>query len=173
MARRSATAALVRLLVVDFEQPARAAERHRISYVKGAFGSMHFVAGTACSSFLTIDMQPVEILVAITELGQADARFIKHQVRDMATEAQSELLDIECGIELGWIFFKQEAEVIAPVRLVARCAHSLADWTVVVWVVFEKCGHISQYAVFADFNRLVMAFQAKVGLLLTLKVGKP
>lgn len=133
---------------------------------------MHFVACAAGASLFLVDVEVVEVEVAIAELGEAHAFLCLDEIGDVALEAELVALGIERSVELGRVFIGEQAEVVGAVGAMASGALPLADWAVMVWIVGEEFCHVGQCLARVVFGGLVVAIQADIWLWRLLEFGK-
>ena len=120
------------------------------------------MARTACSTpLLLIDMQIVQIQVAVPEIGQVGRFFCQNQVFGVTTETKLVILLAEGRIKLGGVLLCQKAEVFAAVCDMAAAAVVFRNWAVQEFLAFEFIAKSRQDLVLAQIVRLVMTGQAK------------
>lgn len=164
MATGRAGSAVGQLFEVDLEQPSGASEGDGFADVGRSLGGVDFVAGAAGSSLFLIDMEIVEVAIAVAELRQPPARLLEHEIGDVAAEAESEGFDIEGRVELRGVLILEESEALSGVWFVAGGAGAFADRAVVVGIESEKACHVGDGGAGGVGHDFIVAEQAGLGL---------
>jgi hypothetical protein len=131
------------------------------------------MAGAARAALLLVDVQPVQVQVAVPKAGQAGAGLVLHEVGQVAAETQGVTLHLERRVEPRRILHGQQPEMLGRVRLVARGAAAFPDRTVVVGVLTKQLRHVREDPAVGGFELPVVTFETEGRLRLLLEVGKP
>ena len=114
-----------------------------IADVPWVFGGMGIVTGTAGSAFrCLVDMNIMEILVAVSELGEGCRLRVLDEGIVVAHETESEIVRIIGGIELWCKKFTQDAEVVRAVGIMAGGAVLVFNGAVVIGIFGEEGFHV-------------------------------
>lgn len=88
MAGWGTASALIRWLEVDLEHPAAGAERNGLANMGHLLGRVDLVAGSARPALLPVDVQPVQVLIAVAEVRKPLGAFSQHKIRHVTAETQ-------------------------------------------------------------------------------------
>lgn len=134
-------------------------KRYSISDVTWICRGMSIVAGPAGPAFrLFVDMDIMQILVPVSEIGQGCCLWILRQGFAMAHETEGKIVVLIGGIE----FFRKErpknAEIAGTVGVMAGRAVFILDGPVVTLVLGQKGFHVGDF-----FTILVCVFPVMAG----------
>ena len=95
------------------------AERDEILHPLGFCPGMHFVARPAGPASFLVDVNEVQVLIAVAKVSQGRREFIQNERIFMTLEAQIIHFDGERAIEFVWKFVRQDSEMLRAVGLMA------------------------------------------------------
>lgn len=127
-------------LILQLQRPVRLAEGHRFSDMLLLLAGVGGMAGPARSAFgVAVDMKKMEILFAVTKIGQRGCFLCLHRCRVMAGVAEREFVPgIAFDVESGGIFGLEHSIKIAAVRVMAAGTVFFLDRPVVIRVFFQE-----------------------------------
>src|SRR5512141_538108 len=99
-------------------------------------------AGAAPFRFVYVDV--MQIHFAIAELGESGRFPIRQNALFVALEAKTVKLWLVSRVELRGIFLDEQAEIVAPMRLVTGAAILGVDWSVLDRVVGQQVLEVCQ-----------------------------
>jgi len=118
-------------------------ERHRVAYMLGVVGGMGVVACPAGPPlYRLVDMDEMEVLVAVPEAGQGRGPLHARQRLFVAHEAELVIVRVVRGIEERRKILLQNPEVFGAMGIVAAGAVMLSDGPMPVLVVRQELLHI-------------------------------
>ena len=146
MTARSAFTAVRGKLEVDGIHPR--AEWDEIFHSLGFGPGMNFMARPAGpASFRFINVDVMQVLVAVTKVGQSRCAFIQNKRTFMAHEAQIVHFDRKWAVERTRKRIRQNPEMLRAVRLMAQRATALTNGTVQHRIVFDPGLHVDYWSI--------------------------
>ena len=121
MASGSTAAAVVVLLEINREVPV--SERHIILDPLGLGPSVNLVAGPASPPFLPVNVDEMQVLLAVSKPRESCRSLIEHERFLVALEAEFVRFELEWPVEFGWKIVLQDTEILGTVRLMTCRAH--------------------------------------------------
>lgn len=80
------------------------------------------MAGSAGAPFLLVDVNEMQVLIAVSKPRESRRPLMQHESFFMALEAQFVSFQLERAVEFRWKIVFQDAEVFGTVRLMASRA---------------------------------------------------
>lgn len=161
MTARGAFSSVFILHIVGRKIPC--SKRHGITDVFGIVARMDLMTGTAGPPFDgPVDVPKVEVLIAVSEVGQSSGIAVKGQGFLMAAEAEGIFIRGKGSIKLPGIFAFQQTEIIRSMRVMTSRAILLANRTMPIPISFKPLFHVYDLSVWG-LQLLVVARQTEVG----------
>ena len=141
MTARGAFSSVFILHVVGRKIPC--SKRHGISDVFGVVARMDLMTGTAGPPFDgLVDVAEVEVLIAVSEVGQSGGIPVKGQGFLMTAEAEGVFILGKGSIKLPGIFALEQTEIIRSMRVMASRAILLANRTMPIPIPLQPLFHV-------------------------------
>lgn len=102
-------------------------------------GSMRLMTGLAASSLdVFVNMQEVQVLISVSEVGQGHSCLIECDILIMALKAHRIILGFIRHVEFAWEILPEQSEILGSMSVVTGTAVSLIDRSMLVFLAGNK-----------------------------------